>query len=121
MACSNVHPLQARTRVHPHGQGTGIACTRRFALQLWRNALRGWQDRSADAAVRSLPGMGESSAAEVQALMPYCGIATHQRYTQLHRRGAPLATCCLLLQGTLKLAGAQVMHGWRADGAPIAC
>ena len=53
--------------------------------------------------------MDESSPAEIQALMRYASVATHARYTQIYRRGGALTACCVLLQGSARLSGANAV------------
>ena len=72
---------------------------------LWRAAFDNWETRSAEAALRSLAVLLPMSENEIRLMLTYSSLTTVPRYTRLYRKGLPMLTSFLILQGSVRLSG----------------
>ena len=83
-------------------KSTGEKLVRRGSTSMWGDVLRGWEDRSAENALRSMPEMHDATEAEFAAMRSYTKLLTLARYAHLWRKGAPMNSFYVLLRGRLR-------------------
>ena len=89
-------------RAEAAGVGVGVGGA---GPSLWSIAMDKWEERSIENALRSFAPLRPLSTAELQYLTQYASLVTVARYTQIFKKGTPLTSCHLILQGSVRLVG----------------